>query len=331
MAFPTQRLRRLRTNPALRRMLRETRWSVDQLICPLFVRTGAGISQPISSMPGQFQFSVDRLVDECGQIADLGIPAVLLFGIPARKDELGSESYADDGIVQKAVRAIKQVRPDLVVMTDVCLCEYTDHGHCGVVVARGNTREIDNDATLPLLVRQAVSHARAGADMIAPSDMMDGRVGAIRTGLDQAGFSNVPIMSYAAKFASSFYGPFREAAESPPKFGDRKTYQMDYANGDEALREVAADIEEGADIVMVKPAIHYLDIIRRVKDRFGLPTAAYHVSGEYSAIRAAAANGWLDEKGAVIESTTAILRAGADLVLTYFAKDLARWAREETR
>lgn len=331
MAFPTQRLRRLRTNPAFRRMFRETRWSVDQLICPLFVRTGAGIRQPISSMPGQFQFSVDRLVDECGQIADLGIPAVLLFGIPAGKDELGSESYADDGVVQTAVRAIKQARPDLVVITDVCLCEYTDHGHCGVVAVRGNTREIDNDATLPLLVRQAVSHARAGADMIAPSDMMDGRVGAIRMGLDQAGFPNVPIMSYAAKFASSFYGPFREAAESPPKFGDRKTYQMDYANGDEALREVAADIEEGADIVMVKPAIHYLDIIRRVKDRFRMPTAAYHVSGEYSAIKAAAANGWLDEKGAVIESTTAIFRAGADLVLTYFARDLARWTMDEAR
>ena len=329
MAYPTHRFRRLRANPVLRRMLRETRWSVDQLICPLFVRTGGGVMQPIRSMPGQFQFSVDKLVGECKEIAALGIPAILLFGIPARKDPMGSGAYADDGVVQYTVETIKRALPDLLVITDVCLCEYTDHGHCGVVTEHGEKREIDNDATLPLLVRQAVSHARAGADMVAPSDMMDGRVGAIRAGLDQAGFTNVPIMAYAAKYASSFYGPFREAAESPPKFGDRKTYQMDYANGDEALREVAADIEEGADIVMVKPATHYLDIIRRVKDRFGLPTAAYHVSGEYASIKAAAANGWLDEKGAAIEATTAILRAGADMVLTYFAKDLARWAKED--
>jgi porphobilinogen synthase len=328
MAFPTQRFRRLRANPVLRRIFRETRWSVDQLVYPLFVRPGSGVVQPIRSMPGQSQMSVDRLVEECRETADLGIPAVLLFGIPAGKDKLGLQAYAEDGIVQVAVRAIKQACPGLVVITDVCLCEYTDHGHCGVAVTHGDSQEIDNDATLPLLVRQAVSHARAGADLIAPSDMMDGRIGAIRSGLDQAGFTNTPIMAYAAKFASSFYGPFREAAESPPRFGDRKTYQMDFCNSDEALREVAADVEEGADIVMVKPAIHYLDIIRRVKDRFGLPTAAYHVSGEYSAIKAAAANGWIDERGAVIEATTAIIRAGADLVLTYFAKDLARWNAE---
>ncbi len=328
MGFPINRFRRLRANATLRRMVRETRWTVDQLVCPLFVRTGSGVAQPIHSMPGQFQFSVDKLIDECRGLTELGIPAVLLFGIPARKDETGSGAYADDGIVQHAVGMIKRACPDLIVITDVCLCEYTDHGHCGVVVEHRGRREIDNDATLPLLVRQAVSHVRAGADVVAPSDMMDGRVGAIRAGLDAVGFANVPIMAYAAKFASSFYGPFREAAESAPKFGDRRTYQMDYANADEALREVAADVEEGADIVMVKPALCYLDLIWRVKERFGLPTAAYHVSGEYSAIKAAAANGWLDEKAAAMETTTAIFRAGADLVLTYFAKDLARWAKE---
>lgn len=328
MSFPINRFRRLRANATLRRMVRQTRWTVDQLVCPLFVRPGTGVAQPIQSMPGQCQFSVDMLVEECRALADLGIPAVLLFGIPARKDETGSGAYADDGIVQHAVGMIKRACPDLIVITDVCLCEYTDHGHCGVVVEHRGRREIDNDATLPLLVREAVSHARAGADVVAPSDMMDGRVGAIRAGLDEAGFTNVPIMAYAAKFASSFYGPFRDAAESPPKFGDRKTYQMDYANAEEALREVAADIEEGADIVMVKPALCYLDLIWRVKERFGLPTAAYHVSGEYSSIKAAAAHGWLDEKAAAMEATTAIFRAGADLVLTYFAKDLARWAKE---
>jgi len=328
MAYPTHRLRRLRANPTIRRMLRETRWSVDQLIYPLFVRPGSRVRQPIRSMPGQFQFSVDTLVEDCSEIVGLGIPAVLLFGIPPHKDDVGSGAYDDDGIVQRAVAAIKSACPDLAVITDVCLCEYTDHGHCGVVVERGGRREIDNDATLPLLVREALSHAKAGADIVAPSDMMDGRVGAIRTGLDEAGYTHVPIMAYAAKFASSFYGPFREAAESPPQFGDRKTYQMDSANADEALREVAADVEEGADIVMVKPAVHYLDLIWRVKQRFGLPTAAYHVSGEYAAIKAAAANGWLDEKGAALEATTAIARAGADLIITYFAKDLARWTNE---
>jgi porphobilinogen synthase len=325
MGFPQLRLRRLRSHPALRRMVRETRLSVDQLIYPLFVRPGSGVRQPIGSMPGQFQLSVDTLVEECRRAQGLGIPAVLLFGIPESKDAVGSGAYAEHGIVQRACEAIKKACPDLLVVTDVCLCEYTDHGHCGVVVERGGRRDVDNDATLPLLVKEAVSHARAGADIIAPSDMMDGRVGAIRAGLDEAGFANLPILAYAAKYASSYYGPFRDAAESPPKFGDRRSYQMDPANGDEALREVAADIAEGADMVMVKPALNYLDILWRVKQEFGLPTAAYHVSGEYSMIKAAAANGWLDEKGAALEATTAIVRAGADMVLTYFAPQLAEW------
>lgn len=308
-------------------MVRETRLTADQLIYPLFVRPGSGVRQPIGSMPGQFQLSVDTLVEECRRTVDAGVPAVLLFGIPEQKDAVGSGAYAEDGIVQRACTAIKQACPDLLVVTDVCLCEYTDHGHCGVIVERGGRRDVDNDATLPLLVKEAVSHARAGADLIAPSDMMDGRVGAIRQGLDAAGFAHLPIMAYSAKFASSYYGPFREAAESPPKFGDRRTYQMDPPNGDEALREVAADIEEGADIVMVKPALNYLDIIWRVKHEYALPTAAYHVSGEYSMIKAAAANGWLDEKGAAMEATTAIARAGADLIITYYAKELAAWLR----
>jgi len=268
---------------------------------------------------------VDTVVEECRQIADLGIPAVLLFGIPAHKDASGTEAWHDNGVVQRAIRQIKKACPDLVVITDVCLCEYTDHGHCGLIVERAGHKDVDNDATLPLLVKEALSHAAAGADVIAPSDMMDGRVGAIRQGLDEADFTHVPIMAYAAKYASSYYGPFRDAAESPPRFGDRKSYQMNPANGDEALREVAADIEEGADIVMVKPAVNYLDVIWRVKQRFGLPTAAYHVSGEFSMIKAAAANGWIDEKGAALETTTAIARAGADLIITYFAKDLAGW------
>jgi len=306
-------------------MVRQTRLSVDQLVCPLFVRPGSGVRQSIRSMPGQYQFSVDMLADECKQVAELGIPAVLLFGIPAHKDAVGSDAYIETGIIQRAVRAAKAACPNLLVITDVCLCEYTDHGHCGVIVERGGRKDVDNDATLPLLVRQAVSHVQAGADVVAPSDMMDGRVGAIRAGLDEAGFAHVPIMAYAAKYASSYYGPFRDAAESPPQFGDRKTYQMDVANADEALREVAADIEEGADIVMVKPAVNCLDIIWRVKQRFGLPTAAYHVSGEFAAIKAAAASGWIDEKGAALETTLAIARAGADIIITYFAKDLARW------
>jgi len=325
MPFPKTRLRRLRSSPAMRRMVRETRLSVDQLIYPLFVRPGRNVRQPIKSMPGQFQLSVDTLVEECKSAAELGLPAVLLFGIPERKDAVGSEAYADNGIVQQAVRAIKEALPDLLVITDVCLCEYTDHGHCGVIVDRRGRKDVDNDATLDLLVREAVSHAKAGADIIAPSDMMDGRVAAIRAGLDENGFANTPIMAYSAKYASSYYGPFRDAAESPPQFGDRKTYQMDIGNGDEALREVAADIEEGADIVMVKPALNYLDLIWRIKQAFGMPTAAYHVSGEFSMIKAAAANGWIDEKGAALEATTAIVRAGADMVITYYAKDLASW------
>ncbi|NLX12840.1 MAG: porphobilinogen synthase [Phycisphaerales bacterium] len=328
MAFPQHRLRRLRSNPTLRRMVRQTRLSVDQLIFPMFVRPGNHIHNPIKSMPGQFQYSIDTLAHECKEVADLGIPAVLLFGIPEEKDAVGSQSARPDGVIQKAVSRIKVACPELMVITDVCLCEYTDHGHCGLITERGGNWVVDNDATVQLLVDQALSHVQAGADMVAPSDMMDGRVAAIRYGLDQAGFHHVPIMSYAAKYASSYYGPFREAAESPPKFGDRQSYQMDIANSDEALREVAVDVEEGADIVMVKPALHYLDIIWRVRQRFSLPVAAYHVSGEYSAIKAAAARGWLDEKAGVLESTLAIRRAGADLILTYFAKDLAQWIRE---
>jgi len=328
MAFPAHRLRRLRSHPALRRMIRQTRLSADQLIYPVFVRTGTGVRQEIPSMPGQYQWSVDTLADECKRVADLGIPAILLFGIPSHKDAVGSEAYRENGIVQRAMAVAKQACPDLLVITDVCLCEYTDHGHCGVIVERGGVKDVDNDATLPLLARTAISHVQAGADVVAPSDMMDGRVASLRKGLDDAGFTHTPIMAYSAKYASSYYGPFREAAESPPQFGDRKSYQMDIANADEALREVAADIEEGADIVMVKPAVNCLDILWRVKQRFGMPTAAYHVSGEFAAIKAAAANGWLDEKGAAIETTTAIARAGADLIITYFAKDLARWIRE---
>jgi len=328
MGFPTHRMRRLRRTPTLRRMVKESRLSADDLVWPMFVRPGRGIRKPIESMPGQYQLSVDLLVEQCRQAVEMGIPAVLLFGIPDRKDAEGTSSWDDEGIVQQAVRAIKTACEQLVVITDVCFCEYTDHGHCGVLAERAGQQEVDNDATLANLAKQAVSHARAGADIVAPSDMMDGRVGAIRTALDEAGFEHVAIMSYAAKFASAYYGPFREAAESPPKFGDRKGYQMDPANGDEALREVALDVEEGADIVMVKPAVNYLDLIWRVKEAFGMPTAAYHVSGEYAMIKAAAANGWLDEKGCAIETTLAIKRAGADLILTYFAADLARWIRE---
>jgi len=280
-------------------------------------------------MPGQAQMSPDVAVEACAEIESLGIPAVILFGIPSSKDATGSRSLADDGIVQRTIRAVKERCRQLVVITDVCLCEYTDHGHCGAIVERRDgVKDVDNDATLELLARQAVSHARAGADVVAPSDMMDGRVGAIRGALDAADLSNVPIMAYAAKYASGYYGPFRDAAESPPQFGDRRTYQMDPCNSDEALREVELDVLEGADIVMVKPAVNYLDIVWRVKQSFGLPTAAYHVSGEFAAIEAAAANGWIDRKACAIETTAAIKRAGADLILTYYAKDLARWIDE---
>jgi porphobilinogen synthase len=294
---------------------------------PLFVRPGNGIKNEISSMPGNYQFSVDTLVEEVKELASLGIPGVILFGIPSTKDELGTEAYADDGIIQKAVRAIKENVSDILVITDVCMCEYTNHGHCGYIKKDEKTGEyqIDNDETLKLLTKEALSHAEAGVDMVAPSDMMDGRVGAIRDILDDNGYDNIPIMSYAAKYASAYFGPFRDAAESPPSFGDRRTYQMDTPNSEEAIREVALDIEEGADIVMVKPALPYLDIIRLIKDQFGYPVAAYNVSGEYSMVKAAHEKGWLDEKAVALETLTGIKRAGADIILTYWAKDAARW------
>ena len=325
MAFPAHRMRRLRSTPALRRLVREAALSPDDLILPLFVRPGRGVANPIAAMPGCFQFSVDRLVEECRSAAGLGIPAVILFGIPGSKDAVGSAGYAPDGIVQTALRAVKDAALDLVIITDVCLCEYTDHGHCGALAEQGGRQVVDNDATLALLARMAVSHAEAGADMVAPSDMMDGRVAAIRQALDGAGFERTPIMAYAAKYASAFYGPFREAAESPPTFGDRRGYQMDPANAREAMREIALDLDEGADIAMVKPALPCLDIIRRARDRFDAPLAAYSVSGEYAMLKAAAERGWLDERAAALESLTAIKRAGADLILTYWAKDVARW------
>ena len=320
MSFPTQRPRRLRRNENLRRMVRETHLSVDDLIMPLFVVPGSGVENPIRSMPGISQLSVDRAVEECKSIRDLGVPGVILFGIPDEKDAVGSDAYSDDGIIQRALRALKEEVTGLTLITDVCFCEYTDHGHCGII----KENDVDNDATLQILVKESLSHVRAGADMVAPSDMMDGRVGAIRQGLDQKGYPHIPIMAYSAKFASGFYGPFREAAESTPQFGDRRSYQMDPPNGDEAVREVALDIEEGADIVMVKPALPYLDIIRRVKERFDCPVAAYQVSGEYAMLKAAALNGWLDGERVMLESLTSIKRAGTDLILTYFAQEAAR-------
>jgi len=307
-------------------MVRETTLSASNLIMPLFVRPGSGVKNAIASMPGNFQFSVDTLVEEARSIEQAGVPAVILFGIPESKDAQGSEAYSDDAIVCRAIEGIKKACPELCVITDVCLCEYTDHGHCGIIHTRPDgAQDVDNDATLPLLAREAVAHARAGADTIAPSDMMDGRVGAIRDGLDDAGFGDVPIMAYSAKYASAFYGPFRDAAESPPQFGDRTTYQMDPPNAREAEREIALDIEEGADIVMVKPALAYLDIIKMAAERFDVPVAAYHVSGEFSMVKAAAAKGWLEEKRAALEILTAIRRAGASLILTYWAKDAAGW------
>jgi porphobilinogen synthase len=320
MEFPRYRPRRLRRNERLRALVRETALSPDHLIYPLFVGPGKDDAQPVASMPGVAQLSVDRAVKECEELKSLGIPAVILFGIPERKDSVGSEAYIDGGVVQKAVRAIKERAPELLVITDVCLCEYTDHGHCGVI----KDGDVDNDATLELLVKEGLSHAQAGADIVAPSDMMDGRVGAIRKALDQNGFERVAIMAYAAKYASGFYAPFRDAAESTPQFGDRRSYQMDPGNADEALREVELDIREGADIVMVKPAMTYLDIVYRVKQKFGYPVAAYNVSGEYSMIKAAAKNGWIDERRIVLELLLSIKRAGADMILTYFAKDVAR-------
>ena len=320
MEFPRYRPRRLRRNDNLRSMVRETALAPANLIYPLFVGPGKGRVQPVSSMPGVAQLSVDRAVGECAEAHSLGIPAVILFGLPEQKDPVGSEAYADDGIVQQAIGEIKSKLPDLLVITDVCLCEYTDHGHCGVI----KNGDVENDSTLELLVKESMSHARAGADIVAPSDMMDGRVGAIRKALDESGFAQTAIMAYAAKYASGFYGPFREAAESTPQFGDRRSYQMDPANSDEALREVELDIREGADIVMVKPAMAYLDVVYRVKQKFGYPVAAYNVSGEYSMIKAAGQNGWIDEERIMMEVLYAIRRAGADMILTYFAKDAAR-------
>jgi porphobilinogen synthase len=320
MPYPTHRPRRLRRTAALRRMVQETRLSMDGVIEPLFVCPGEGVRKPIDAMPGCAQTSLDILVEECRKSFGMGIPSVILFGIPAHKDATGSEAYADDGIVPTAIRALKNAVPGLFVWADVCLCEFTDHGHCGVL--KGD--EVDNDATLPLLVREALACARAGADGIAPSDMMDGRVGAIRQGLDAAALTHVPVMAYAAKYASAFYGPFREAAESAPRSGDRRGYQMDPPNVREAMREIAFDLEEGADIVMVKPALAYLDVIRAARDRFDVPIAAYNVSGEYAMVRAAARNGWVDEDRMILEILTSIRRAGADIVLTYFARDLAR-------
>ena len=319
--FPTARLRRLRMTETMRSMVRETELSKNDFIYPLFVVPGNNVKKEISSMPGVYQMSVDQIVRECAEVKSLGIPAVIFFGIPKEKDEVGSEAYDDFGIVQQALRAVKKEVPELNLITDVCLCEYTSHGHCGIV--RGN--EIVNDESVELLAKEALSHAQAGADMVAPSDMFDGRVSAIRSILDANGFHNTPIMSYAAKYASGFYGPFREAAESTPKFGDRRSHQMDPANSDEALREVAQDIQEGADIVMVKPAMPYLDILYRVKERFAMPTAAYNVSGEYAMVKAASKMGWIDEERVMIELLTGIKRAGADMILTYFAKDASRY------
>lgn len=326
MSFPQNRLRRLRRTATWRRMLRETVLSANDFVYPMFVVHGDNISNPVASMPGVAQLSVDRLVQEASEVYDLGVPAVILFGLPKRKDAKGSEGYDSEGIVARAIRAIKSEVPDLLVWADVCLCEYTDHGHCGLVTASG---EVDNDATLPLLARAALVFAQAGADAVAPSDMMDGRVGVIRQRLDDNNFTHIPIVSYAAKYASAYYGPFRDAADSAPAFGDRRGYQMDPANSDEALREVELDLEEGADIVMVKPAGPYLDVLWRVKEAFGAPTAAYQVSGEYALIKAAGEKGWVDERRTVLESLTGIKRAGADMILTYFAKDAARWLREE--
>jgi porphobilinogen synthase len=321
--FPNYRPRRLRVSPALRKLVCETRLSVEQLVLPLFVRAGKKLRREISAMPGVFQFSPDELLREAERAYKLGVPAILLFGIPEKKDAKGSGAFAKNGIVQQTVRLLKRELPELLVITDVCLCEYMSHGHCGIV----SNGKILNDPTLKILAQTALSHAEAGADIVAPSDMMDGRVRAIRESLDKNNFSDTPIMSYAAKFASAFYGPFREAAESAPQFGDRRSYQMDAANANEALREVALDIQEGADIVMVKPALAYLDLIWRVKEKFGYPTAAYSVSAEYSMIKAAARNGWIDERAVTLESLLAMRRAGADILITYAAADVARWLK----
>ncbi len=323
MTFPTQRPRRLRRSEAIRSFVRETRLSVQDFMYPMFVCPGSKVRTEVSSMPGIYQQSADQLVEECCEVESLGIPAVILFGIPGHKDERGTEAIAAHGVVQRAIEAIRRAKLNLLVTTDVCLCEYTSHGHCGVV----KDGVVLNDPTVEILAEEALSHARAGADIVAPSDMMDGRVGAIRHKLDEHGFADVAILSYAAKYCSGFYGPFREAAQSAPQFGDRRSYQMDPANAREALREVALDVEEGADIVMVKPALPYLDVVRMVRDRVDVPVGAYNVSGEYAMVKAAARNGWLDEQRVVLEILTSIRRAGADVVLTYHAKDAARWLK----
>ena len=320
MGFPKKRMRRLRVNPSMRRLVRETNVSVDDLVYPLFVREGEGIKEPIKSMTGCYHFSPDTIADEASEVASLGIPAVLLFGLPGRKDETGSEAWAEDGVVQQAIRQIKKATPELLVITDVCLCEFTNHGHCGVI----KDGKVDNDATCELLAKMALSHAQAGADIVAPSDMMDGRVRYIREALEENSFENVAIMSYAAKYASAFYGPFRDAAESAPAFGDRRSYQMDPPNANEAMAEIALDVEEGADIVMVKPALAYLDIIYQARWRFDCPIAAYNVSGEYMMVNAAGAEGLVDKEAIMMEITTAIKRAGADIIITYFAKELGK-------
>jgi len=325
MSFPVTRMRRLRQSSALREMLAETALSANDFIMPLFVRPGKGVRNPISSMPGNYQMSIDVLVEACEELLAAGVRMVILFGIPEHKDAVGSEGYADDGIIQCAVRALRENVPEMLVCTDVCLCEYTDHGHCGVI----RDGRVDNDPTLDLLTEMSLSHARAGAHVVAPSDMMDGRIGAVRNALDADGFDQTVIMAYSAKYASSFYGPFRDAAESPPQFGDRRAYQMDFRNAREAGREIALDIAEGADIVMVKPALPYLDIIRTVRDSVSLPVAAYSVSGEFAMVKAAAANGWLDERRVALEMLYSIKRAGADLILAYWACDAARWLKED--
>ncbi len=325
MYFPSTRLRRLRANPTIRAMVNETTVALDNLVMPLFACPGEKVRNPISSMPGNFQLSVDELVKECRELYDLGIPSVLLFGIPETKDESGLVGAEEDAIIPRAIRALKKDVPEMYVIADVCNCEYTTHGHCGTIV----NNDVDNDLTLKTLALQAVAFAKAGVDMVAPSDMMDGRVVYIRESLDEEGFSQIPIMAYSAKYASAFYGPFREAAESAPKFGDRKTYQMNPANSNEAMREIELDIEEGADIIMVKPALSYLDIIRRAKDNYNIPIAAYNVSGEFSMVKAAAAQGWIDEERITKEILLSIRRAGADIILTYHAKDIAKWLKGE--
>ena len=326
VSFPDMRLRRLRGQESIRNMARETRLSVKEFVYPMFVTHGQEVREPIEPMPGCYHFSLDRLTEEVAEVADLGVPAVLLFGLPAEKDALGTEGYDPEGIVQEAIRAIKKNTPEMMVITDVCMCEYTDHGHCGVI----ENGQVDNDQTLELLARTAVSHAQAGADLVAPSAMMDGQVWAIRQALNDQGYTDLPIMGYAAKYASSFFGPFRVAADSTPQFGDRRSYQMDPANARMAMREIESDIAEGADIVMVKPALSYLDVIRQARDRFDHPLAAYNVSGEYSMVKAASGHGWVDEKMVTLELMTAIKRAGANIILSYHAKAVAQWLREDS-